>query len=608
MRLRPTTGRPLAALSLALVLAAACGGDGSPAPVEPPPPLAVTLPSTTLACTVGDSLTITAAVSGATGTPSVSYAATGASVSVTRSGTEARVRCVAPGTATLTATALDGSRSATANVTINVVAPLTVTLAPGTLTCRAGETRTVSLVATGGPPAPNVTLVSSSETVAVAGVSGETATIRCVSAGASVLTATATIGTQIARATAIVTVAVPPPPPLVATPSAAALSCRTGERLTLTLNVSGGVGTPAVFFAARNALVRVLPNGTTATILCDDAGASAVDFTVSDGTSSVTGAVPITVSAALSASIDAPVCWLGGRGTLTVNAVGGTGPISVTLTSTGTPAFDPSAVVQTATGATLTYDCGTVAATGAVGYLVRRGTESVSGSVPVTLRSPIQSVRVLTAPSVTILAGSSANVIGDVVLVPGAPTTTSRALTYTTTDPTLLTIEPAAQGVLVTPKRSSGAAAITITSVAAPAFFVTVPVTVVSAPSITVQSVDVVSGGVHTGPVNPSNVTGTISPNLTVDVGAFIVDRVVISLGTLQVNMDFRSQPDAARTGSLALSPAFDTAARDPSSGQPLMPNGTYLLAVTAFYHAAGSSTTQSVSTTYSVPFVIANP
>jgi hypothetical protein len=137
MRRRPTAALPRRARRLsvtaALLLASACRETLDPAidvATAPPQELVVALEPARIACSVGQTTTVTATVSGGrAGAPTVSFSATDSGAVVTAAtGATATVRCAAPGTTTVTATAVDGAQRGTTTLSVQVMRPQTLVL------------------------------------------------------------------------------------------------------------------------------------------------------------------------------------------------------------------------------------------------------------------------------------------------------------------------------------------------------------------------------------------------------------------------------------------------------------------------------------------------
>jgi uncharacterized protein (TIGR02145 family) len=163
----------------------------------------VTLNKTTATLTVGDTLTLTAAVApdNADNT-AVAWASSNPAVATV---TDGLVTAVAAGTADITVTTQDGNQTATCAVTVNPVAVASVTLNQTTADLTVGETLTLTAtVAPDNADNKNVAWASSNSAVAtVANVSG-TGLITAVAAGTADITVTTQDGNKIA--TCVVTV------------------------------------------------------------------------------------------------------------------------------------------------------------------------------------------------------------------------------------------------------------------------------------------------------------------------------------------------------------------------------------------------------------------
>lgn len=206
---------------MALVATAACGGGEASAPT-PPPPLPPTpalagatasVSALTLAVGQSGALTITATIAaGATATVALASANPAVAI-ISGSAGQYTVTAVSPGSTTLTAVVSAvgpalASASRTLDIPVTVVAPVVVTLMPGTLALRPGASGVLTVAVSGGATIPTVQACTSSNVaVATTALRGSTCTVTAVGPDSAVLEVTS----GGARGSALVTVTVPPP-------------------------------------------------------------------------------------------------------------------------------------------------------------------------------------------------------------------------------------------------------------------------------------------------------------------------------------------------------------------------------------------------------------
>ena len=287
-----------AAVSLALALACG-GGNKNPDPVAV---TGVTVVPATLSLTAGGAagaLTANVAPSNATNknvTWSIGSFNPAGCATLTSNGLTATVSGVAAGTATITVTTQDGTKTATCNVT--VTPPVTgVTVTPTTLSLAIGGP-TGSLTASVAPSNVNqaVTWTASPTGIVNIGGSGSTVTITPVTVGNTVVTATSVADTT-KRATCSVTV----------TGGGTPVTGVTVAPTTLSLTVGGSAGSLTVSVAPSNAsqavtwtasptgVVNIGGSGSTVTITPVVAGNTVVTATsAADATKSATCSVTVT--------------------------------------------------------------------------------------------------------------------------------------------------------------------------------------------------------------------------------------------------------------------------------------------------------------------------
>ncbi|MBV9880590.1 MAG: hypothetical protein JO180_08840, partial [Gemmatirosa sp.] len=510
--------------------------------ITAPPPLAVTLTPAALACVAGESAPLAVSVAGVAsvaGEPTVTYAASNAGASVTGNGMQAVVRCDAPGTSTVEVTATAGRRTGSATLPITVAPPpLVVTFVPSVVECVVGQRVPVHVIATGGFGATTVTLAASGTGATVAGTA-DSAIVTCEAVGTSVITATATSTGATQHATLPVTISAP----LAATPSVASITCQSGQTTTLAVMPSGGAGPFTVRFTAQNALVTVTASGNVATIACGAvSGLSAVNYTMTRGGETASGSVPVVVAGPLHATASYPRagCWSGETVAITIDVAGGEGPVSVAFTTHGDVSYGPSDVTTRGSSTTVVLRCGLGVNT-AVDWVVRRGAESVSGSVPLTIMNPIDWIQLPDPGPIYVVAGSSTPFAAYVNLASNAPRTTSTAVLYTSSNPSLVSVVRASDGTaeLVTHGAATGTATIRAQSVAVPQMFVEVVATVGADPRVRLLSISEFVPPSTLQPANPSHVSHLLYGLFDISLGAFMGDSIAASLGPVRRSASF---------------------------------------------------------------------
>lgn len=186
-------------------------------------------------------------------------------------------------------------------------------------------------------------------------------------------------------------------------------------------------------------------------------------------------------------------CTAGGQVAAGVTVSGGSGASTVTF-SGGT------GVTVTGNGTTVTIACGTTPGASSVTYTVVNGSQTVTGSIPITIQaapSPVLAVSI-TPQALTVPVGGTGVLTASVSLATGAPVGTATTVTWSSTDPTIATVN-ATTGV-VTGVRV-GQTTIRATSTANTNLTASIPVTVtgtsalVGALNVTPQNISTTVGG-----------------------------------------------------------------------------------------------------------------
>ncbi|MBV9878841.1 MAG: Ig-like domain-containing protein [Gemmatirosa sp.] len=454
-------------------------------------PLVLTLDRSAVACVAGEQVPVSAWLTGlpAGAAPTTTYTPSNANVTVASdpatNGATATINCVTPGVAAVAVAASAGGQTATASIAVSVSARLAAIPNPTALACTAGETVALGLTLTGITEGATATFQANDASVVVAGT-GTHATVTCgQDAGTSAVNFIVTAGGQTVAGTVPVTITAAPPPvvPLVVRASPSSVRCAPGQSTTITLAVTGGSGAPAITYGTSNNAITASGTGLTATVTCGQtAGTSALEYTVTSGTQTAHGTVPVTIDplppVATLAAVASPAavsCFPGQTRTVTLTITGGD---DIPRTSVSAPNGNIS-VSAPAGGTPVTITCATPG-TSALNYGVTAGTQSVRGSVPVTIAAPFTSIA-LTPTSVVLALGASRPLAATFTLAAGAPPTTPQTVTWASSDPTIATVNAA--GVITAVGAVGRQAVITATSTVDPSLRAAVPVTV-AAPSL----------------------------------------------------------------------------------------------------------------------------
>lgn len=205
MNVRTSVMRSFAFVALSALAFAACDDKD---PVQPPPPVGVTVTPSTATLTVGQQLPVGAVVTNSTN-QTVSWESSSPAVATVSA--QGVITAVAPGSALITATAAaDPNAKAFVSVTVTPAAPPQITLAPTTASVVVGQT--VQLVAAvTGSQNTGVTFSTSAASIATVDATG---LVTGVAAGTAIITARAAADPTV-QATAVITVTPAAPPPSV---------------------------------------------------------------------------------------------------------------------------------------------------------------------------------------------------------------------------------------------------------------------------------------------------------------------------------------------------------------------------------------------------------
>jgi uncharacterized protein YjdB len=353
------------------------------------------------------------------------------------------------------------------------------------------------------------------------------------------------------------------------------------------------------------------------------AGAGAVNFTITSGSQTVTGSIPVTVSAPVNAS---PVTSVSVNPTSLTLVPGGSGQLVATVT------LSPTAPTTTNTGVTWSTSDATVATVDANGRVtalagaagrtavitataVANTALKASAAITVGPASSLVSGLSASPSAVTLQTGGTQQITSNVTLAAGAPAGTSTGVTYTSSDTSIAKVSSTG---LITAGSRSGVATITISSVAAPTVTQTVGVTVQTpAPvRLTIQGLTVTNAAGNQVAADPTNVAGNLVATLNLDPGDFAPDSVVVTLGNQRtVCQRFSAQLQEAyrralQDGSADVAPIqclINTAQFNTTTGAALVQNGQQLLNATVFYRPQGGGTATTQTATIGQQLVLNN-
>jgi len=363
------------------------------------PATAITLSKTEVELKKGAYVTLTATLTPANSTDSVTWESSDTSVATVSGG---KITAVAPGTATITATA--GSVSATCTVT--VIAPATaIKLDKTSATVKEGESITLTATVTPSYSTDTVTWKSSDTSVATVADGKVTA----VAPGKATITATA------GSYSATCTVTVVAPATAIGLDKTSA-DLKVGDSVTLTATVTPANSTDSVVWKSSSTSVVTVSGGKVTA--------------VGPGTATIT-ATAGSVSATCTVTVTAPATAIKLDKTSASVKVGA----YITLTATVTPSNSTDAVTWKSSDtsvATVAAGKVTGVAPGTATITVTAG--SVSAVCTVTVTAPATAVS-LDKTSATIEVGESVTLIATVT-----PANTTDTLTWKSSDTSVATV------------------------------------------------------------------------------------------------------------------------------------------------------------------------
>jgi len=250
----------------------------------------------------------------------------------------------------------------------------------------------------------------------------------------------------------------------------AAVTCTAGDRVTLHASLDGGPATPIEFEAAGGGIWLTRPDRSTASVACEAAGQHRVQVTAGPHLVVVPVAVQPPAAGTLQLTVTpSPLTLVNGSVQL----------LAATVTSSR-PGVSTAVRFLTADTALVVVDsiAGTVRARGPGTTQVVVQTYADPATrvvVPVTVTRG-SAVVVGLAPdpfNLLLQVGDSARLGATVFLAPGAPATTSRASTFTSTNPDVVRVTGNVARAV-----GAGTATIVVAPVASPALKAGIPVTV----------------------------------------------------------------------------------------------------------------------------------
>ncbi|MFL5606534.1 MAG: beta strand repeat-containing protein, partial [Gemmatimonadaceae bacterium] len=448
----------------------------------------------------GASTTLTATVRDAAGTVvtdrSVTW--TSSNILVASVSTTGVLTAVAPGSATITATAEGKSGTSTVNVTVVPVG--SIAIQPTTASLTVGQPKQLTPVVTdaNGLVVTDRVVTWTSSSTAVATVSGS-GVVTAVAPGTATITATS----ETKSASATITVTPAPVGTVAVQPVSSALAV--GQSTTLAATVTDANGTVLtgrlVTWSSSNPSVATV-NATTGVVT----GVSVGSATITATSEGKTGTAAVTVTAVPVASVTVnPTTenlFVGQTAVLSATVKDANGAV-VAVQPTWTSS-NPLVAAVSSTGLL------TAVAPGSATITASAGGKSGAASVVVTL-VPVVSVAV-EPPSASVIAGQTTTLVATVRDANGA-VVTDRPVTWTSSNTTVATVSATGVVTAVTP----GGATITATS-ESKSGSATVTVTPVPVSSVTVA------------PATKSLVVGTTA-TLTATVkdanGTIVTDRPV---------------------------------------------------------------------------------
>jgi len=387
------------------------------------PVTGVSLNKTTLALTAGgeEQLAATVAPSNATNKAVTWSSSDTAKATVSGTGLNATVTAVAPGTAIITVTTQDGSKTATCTVT--VIAPVTVSVSPKTPTLLTNGTQTFTATVTGGPAGTSTAVTWSANGGTIDQTGAYTAP-----ATAGTYTVTATSQADDTKSdTATITVTAP----IAVTISPKTENLTVGASHQFTATVTGTTNTAVTWTASGGGISTSGLYTAPATT-----GTYTVTATsVADTSKSDTATVTVVAGVAVNISPESVTLVTGGTQTFTAEVTGGSGNTAVTWTATG--GTITTAGVYTAPMMTGTY---TVRAT-SVADATKSDTATVTVVNPVSVSVSPKTVALHTGEahtfSATVTGGTTGNTAvtwsatGGTITTAGVYTAPSAVGTYT---------------------------------------------------------------------------------------------------------------------------------------------------------------------------------
>jgi uncharacterized protein YjdB len=390
-------------------------------------------------------------------------------------------------------------------------------------------------------------------------------------------------------------------PPLQITLTSTSVSCAPGQQVTVGVTVAGGSGGSAAAVQFTPVSTSLITNGITTdsaslaryTFTCGSVpGASAITFTITSGGQTAFGTIPVSITAGGS-----PLAIAITPASIVVGVGGTAGPLLAAVTlppgvpNSSTAVRWHSAAPDIASVDSLTGVVRGVAAGQTLVTAVAVADGNLKSSVPVSVGGPSFGSLTLGATALNLMVGQSQPIVATVVLSPNAPAGTPTGVTCTSADSTIVTISGGGTTPCAVVAVGGGLTAVTVRAVADPTLQQTIAVAVGSFrfTRFTFQSLSAVGPNGTLRPADPSNVSGTIAVTLGVDLVDARADSLVVSLGAARVRCPL---PEPSAAGAVStVSCQINTAADDPATGVPAVPNGAQLLSATLYFRAAGSGT-----------------
>ena len=312
-----------ASLALSLVavgVLAACGDDVT-VPIEPPPPVNISITPQVVTLNPGSSATLSVQITGGNPTPTLASCVSGATGVATAavSGNNCTVTAVGSGSTTITATTSTG-QSAGASVSVNSLPSALgqLTVSPATAALSVGQQ--VTLVPNANPAGPTVTptftYVSSNTAIATVNASG---VVTAATAGTTTITVTASgtgAGFVAATRTFGVTITVSNAPPAMSALNVSPMSLTiatggTGQLTSVVTQPAGATAAVITYASSNTAVATVAGSGANATVTAVAPGTATITVTATAAATSTLSAVtltqliPVTVAALPVVSIEA---------------------------------------------------------------------------------------------------------------------------------------------------------------------------------------------------------------------------------------------------------------------------------------------------------------